>query len=148
MLFKRTFYQIINPFRKLYWFSARPQTRGAKMLIEHHGLLLAIRNTYGKKHWTFPGGGVNKNETFEHAAIREAYEEVGIKIDKCRFVGTYVNTKEYKTDTVQCFLTHVSSAKFTIDPGEILEAQWVDPTDFPQPCSPRVPVILRMLNSI
>ena len=116
------------------------------MIIEHNGLLLAIRNTYGKKQWTFPGGGVNTSETYEKAAIREAWEEVGIKVTTPKPLGSYVDTTQYKTDSVHCFFTHVSSSDFKIDPGEILEAQWVDPTDFPQPASPRVPLILAMLQ--
>ncbi|MFQ6068796.1 MAG: NUDIX hydrolase [Candidatus Bathyarchaeia archaeon] len=30
--------------------------------------------------WTFPGGNVRRNESFEHCAIREVKEETGLNI--------------------------------------------------------------------
>lgn len=35
----------------------------------------------GQSYWATPGGGLEANETFEDAAIRELLEETGIKID-------------------------------------------------------------------
>ncbi len=134
----------INPLRKLYWFVFRPQTRGAKMLIERNGRLLMIRNTYGHKNWTFPGGGVAKNESYKEAAIREAWEEVGIRVRNCTFIGQYINTHQYKIDTVECYYTKTTSDNFQIDPGEIMEAKWIKPHQIPQPLNPRVPIILSM----
>lgn len=37
--------------------------------------------------WTFPGGKVEKGEGFEEAAIREAYEETGLKITNLSLDG-------------------------------------------------------------
>lgn len=35
----------------------------------------------GQSYWATPGGGLEANETFEDAAIRELLEETGIKIE-------------------------------------------------------------------
>ena len=38
--------------------------------------------------WSLIGGGIHNNETPEEAAIREAEEEIGIKIDNPKYLGT------------------------------------------------------------
>ncbi len=45
--------------------------------------------------WTFPKGKLEASETFEQGAIREVYEEIGLKCRVVRFVGTtnYVHRK-------------------------------------------------------
>lgn len=43
--------------------------------------VLIVKANY-KEHWTFPGGIVDADETPKQAAIRETYEEVGLRIDE------------------------------------------------------------------
>lgn len=128
----------------MYWFIVRPKTYGVKMVIENEGKLLMIRNTYGHKKWTFPGGGKNKNETPQNGAIREASEEVGINAKSPKYLGEYLSTRQNKRDTVYCFYTKVNSTEFKIDPSEIEEAQWFGISDIPQEQSPAVQGILKL----
>ena len=46
-------------------------------------------------YWEFPGGKVEKHETFKECAIRETYEEIGIIIENCELFYTkcYFNNK-------------------------------------------------------
>lgn len=44
------------------------------------------RNEVGK--WEFPGGSMEYGETFEETAIREIYEEFGIKIKPLKLIST------------------------------------------------------------
>lgn len=136
------FYRVIHPFRKLYWFVFRPQTRGAKAVIFWQGKVLLARNSYGHRKWTLPGGGVGRKETFQDAAIREAGEEVGIKADNATFFYEYKSVWEYKNDTVQCFVMNVHSESFLIDEQEISEAGWFSPDDLPSDIRARVKEVL------
>lgn len=60
-----------------WWYLTRPKTTGAKVILLYGDEILLIKTTYGYN-YSLPGGGVKKGETPEHAAIREAGEEVGI----------------------------------------------------------------------
>jgi 8-oxo-dGTP diphosphatase len=55
--------------------------RSAIILIEDNKLALIERQRAGKHYFSFPGGGVDKGETPQEAAIREAEEELGIQVE-------------------------------------------------------------------
>jgi len=39
--------------------------------------------------WTLPGGGVDWGEHPDHALVREVYEEAGLKLETCEFLGVF-----------------------------------------------------------
>lgn len=51
-------------------------------------------------HWSIPGGGIEKNESSQNAALREFFEETNIKINKpLLYVGTSVDqNNDHKMD--------------------------------------------------
>lgn len=55
--------------------------RSAIILIEEEKLALIERHRAGKHYFSFPGGGVDKGESPQEAAIREAEEELGIHVE-------------------------------------------------------------------
>lgn len=132
MIFKKIFYTIVNPFRKLYWFIFRPKTFGVKAFIFFQGKVLLIRNTYGIGHWTLPGGGVGRKELPIDAVKREVKEEVGIILDQIKCIGSYESTKQYKRDTVYVFSAQVFSSDFKIDKTEIAEVGWFSLDSLPE----------------
>ncbi len=142
----RLFYRIVDPIRKLYWFIVRPTRIGVKCLIEHQNKFLFIRNSYGSKKWTIPGGGVNRGESLESAAIRETQEEVGITPLNLTTIGTYVHEKEYKHDNVTIFYTKIQNHKFIIDPVEIEEARWMSFNEVPEPRGSAIATTLTLFN--
>lgn len=124
------------PIVRLYWFIFRPKTSGVKCVIENNGKILTIRNVYGKRRWTFPGGTINKNETPENAVRREIKEEVRLDIVDIRFLGDFLSEVEYKKDRIYCFSAKSSQAELNIRKSEILEANWFLPNELPQPFGP------------
>lgn len=57
------------------------RNRAGIILIEGDKLALIERHRGGFHYFIFPGGGIDEGETEEQAAIREAYEELGIVVE-------------------------------------------------------------------
>ena len=66
---------------------AKPQVRVASVACFNSKgeLLFGKRRDNGR--WTLPGGGVDDGEKPEKAAVRELYEEAGLKPDSLEFLG-------------------------------------------------------------
>jgi ADP-ribose pyrophosphatase len=93
--------------------------------------------------WEVPGGGIDEGETPEQAAIRELWEETGIRVDEVEKLGRIYPLHSFNTEHVTLFLArsealplnthtlesseHVAEQKFVtfdealkmIDTGEI-----------------------------
>jgi 8-oxo-dGTP pyrophosphatase MutT (NUDIX family) len=82
---------------KVYCFIFRPLTLGVRVMLIQDGQVLLVRHTYIDG-WFMPGGGVKRGETLEQAARREAYEEVGAKLNQISLMGAYSNFIELKSD--------------------------------------------------
>ena len=142
-MLKRFIYKLGWHGLRLYWFIIRPYQRGAKCVLEHEGKVLLIRNTYGRGHWTFPGGMIERGEVPSAAAVREVREEVGIELDTVVSCGSFTLQRDYKTDHIYAYHAQVLSSSFQTDPVEIAAAGWYSPDNLPRDTSD---VALRMLR--
>lgn len=61
--------------------------------------------------WENPGGGIEKGETPENAAIRESFEETGFKVRINKKIAEYVSHKNNKV-FIHLFEGEVISGKF------------------------------------
>lgn len=143
----KTLYRLADRLRRAYWFVRRPTTRGVKCVIENDGKWLMIRNTYGRRCWTFPGGKVGRREDPAHAARREALEEVGVRLHGLEFIGSYKSNKHHKHDTVYCFRTSTADRSHRVDGREVEEADWFPPTALPEPHGASVDRIMSLLST-
>ena len=103
-----------------------------------------IKNAYGRRRWTFPGGGTEHWETAADAAKREVLEEVGITLNNITKIGEILSTREFKRDNITVFHAVLTIPDFQIDPDEILEAKWVGKDQFEKDVSPLVTEIMRL----
>ena len=99
------------------------------LVIQNKKILLckrAISPSYGK--WTFPSGYLDKSETPEEGAIREAKEEVNIKIKLKKLLIVFTVRKK---NLIQ-FVFLAKHLNKTFNPGiETLEAKYFDYKDIP-----------------
>ena len=127
----RNFHRIV----KVYWFIFRPKTSGAICLIKNNKEeFLLIRQTYGSRKWTLPGGGIKKGEDPQETVTREVKEEVSLDIKDITFLGNYDTNFEYKRDRVFCYRAKLKDEHVAekIDGGEISEARWFKLDAFPK----------------
>ena len=96
--------------------------RSGIILIHEGKLALMERHKQGRHYFAFPGGGVDEGETDEQAAIREAEEELGIKVEVVQKAATIL--RKGRRDQVY-FLVKWVSGEFGTGTGE--EYGEVDP---------------------
>ncbi len=88
--------------------------------------------------WDLPGGGVEKDETPEQAAVRETREEMGYEIAIERFVGSYTHQSVYGSgdQETKAFRGHVIGGKLKRFGLESTELKWIDLHQLPRGLEP------------
>jgi len=78
--------------------------------------------------WAIPGGIVEDDETTERAAVRETYEEIGLRIRSPRLMGVYSDPgRDPRGRSIT--IVYVARAKGPPRPGSDASAVRVFPTD-------------------
>ena len=99
----------------------RPRAFAA--IIENDCILMVQVVKGEKSYWTLPGGGLENEETFEQAVIREVQEEVNLKVK----VIKHLYTNSYEQGLEKCFLVQVVEQNSTpilgFDPELLIEQQ-------------------------
>jgi 8-oxo-dGTP pyrophosphatase MutT (NUDIX family) len=104
---------------RIYCFIFRPIRIGVRVMMIQDGKVWLVRQTY-MPGWFMPGGGINKSETIDEAARREALEETGAELGPLTLMGAYSNFAEWKSDHNIVFVCTEFTFKSKPD-GEIAE---------------------------
>ncbi len=104
--------------------------RAATIVIKDRKVLLVKSNYSGEEIYLFPGGGVEFKETAEECAIRETFEETGVKVKiKDLFhVNEYIYAYDWNKRSISMFFMADALEVFspqTKDGGKIIQAEWV-----------------------
>lgn len=104
--------------------------RPATIVIKDEKVLLVSSRYHGEEFYLFPGGGVEFGETIEEAAIRETFEETGVKvkIKNLFHVNEYIYAKDWNKRSVSMFfIAEVVEIlePTTNDNGKIKEVRWI-----------------------
>lgn len=102
----------------------------AVAVVEEDSVLLVKRRDSGM--WTMPGGVVEMSESLPEAAVREVFEETGLRIQLTGIVGTYTDPAnlivysdgEVRREFTIVFVGHTVSGELQQD-DESTEVRWV-----------------------
>lgn len=115
----------------------RPKVGVGVIIIKDGKILLGKRkNAHEDGTWSFPGGHLEFNETWEICAIRETFEETGIAIKNIRF-GSATNDifqTENKHYITIFMVSNFDSGEVEIKEPEKCERwEWFEWDKLPQP---------------
>lgn len=100
-----------------------------RLVVYCDGKIIVEKNWLGEKDWVLPGGGLKRGEAVEVGAVRELYEEVGIKVsaDKVRILKKQPSPiKGYNFDVTYCLVVLEECLPIKISRFEIFDAKWLD----------------------
>ncbi|MGD0032885.1 NUDIX hydrolase [Paenibacillus illinoisensis] len=100
----------------------------ALILDDTSSKILMVKNK-GNSSWSLPGGAVEKEETLDQAAIREAKEETGldVKVQGVIAINECIFEKKQEHVILFTFRAEVIGGRLElIRPHEISEIAWMD----------------------
>lgn len=109
-----------------------PQKDRVRVIVyRDDGDILLVKNRFSRQEWALPGGGVNRNESYEQAAVREVLEEIGLRVHNLRYLGKANSHESYAKFSVRVFAAHASNCDIKCN-FEIMEARWLNMNYLPE----------------
>ena len=124
-VFMRAAFRVIARVMSLMFKLGPKKDRVRVIIYRDYGDVLLVKNRFSRQKWALPGGGVNRNESYEQAAAREVLEEVGLKIDNLRYLGKTNSHESYAKFPVRVFAAHASDYSIKCN-FEIMETRWLN----------------------
>lgn len=118
----------ITPIVRAWWRLRRPMTLGVRIVCcDDEGRVLLVRHGYAAG-WHLPGGGVERGETAEAAAVRELAEEGGAEaLGALKLFGFYANHANFPNDHIALYVVEAWRPCPPHAGREIAERGWFAP---------------------
>jgi 8-oxo-dGTP pyrophosphatase MutT (NUDIX family)/GNAT superfamily N-acetyltransferase len=115
------------------WRYVRPLSGACVAVFDGDDRVLVVRENYGRRRYSFPGGAIEAGETPAEAAIREAREETGAEIELDHLIASYGLENGF---LVHLFRGRLVAGSPALQPGgELSELRWLPPELVPEPQS-------------
>ncbi len=115
----------------------QPRVGIGVIVLDDGKILLGKRkNSHGAGTWSFPGGHLEFNESWEVCAAREVMEETGITIKNLRFktaTNDIFHTEAKHYITLFMLADYDSGEVQVMEPEKCEEWRWFDWNHFPEP---------------
>jgi len=124
----------------------------AAVALLRDGCVLTVRKR-GTERFMLVGGKLEPGETAREAALRETYEEVGLRIPEATLLGEFHSEAANEPGhTLHSTVFMVESDGDPVASGEIAEVRWTPLRDHPDDLAPMlelhvIPVILATFTS-
>jgi ADP-ribose pyrophosphatase YjhB (NUDIX family) len=112
-----------NLLRAAWWRWRRPLTHGVSIIArDGAGRVLLIRQSYGSRDWSLPGGGIRSREDPAVAAVREFTEELSCPLTAVELLTTRDEPLHGATNRVHLFTARLAGNPRP-DGREVIAAQ-------------------------
>ncbi len=98
------------------------RNRATAIIVQDKKVLVIHRQKFGRDYYTLPGGGVEIDETFAEACVREVKEETGLDVISIRQVRKYYSLEREEA----YFLVQVTPGEPALTSGPELQRQSPD----------------------
>lgn len=111
---------------------------GVALIIRKEGRILLgkRKGNHGGGTWSFPGGHLEYEESFEECALRESLEEAGVTAKNIRFFSISNNVfRDEGMHSITIFMLgdYASGDPKVLEPGKCSSWDWFSWEDLPDP---------------
>ncbi len=109
---------------------------GVSVIVVHDHDFILIRRTgaHDPGSWGAPGGWIEWGESFEHAAHREVYEEIGVEIKNSRMFAITNDVFDTVHSVTLWLVASWDSGRPEIkEPDKATDIGWFHPGNLPEP---------------